>query len=303
MAYKLRQRCLVHRDAMSKKGKLHMVKIHHKAITFVALVLPVCFLWIQGCSAPMENVVKQNDIPEETSAEILNGPSTRTEGPKARIAVVEFTHKVSDNKHYESAFGASFQDMLATALHKTGRFSVLERGQLHTVLHEQDLGTAGRLNTETAAPSGSIEGAEFLVQGTITAFDPGTEKSALGVGQVLSALGYFVPGGSVLGQIVDKVSRARVAMELRLVDAKTGGVVAAKSVEETAIGVAGFGGPINAVSMGNMSEFAKTPMEKAIRNCVERAAGFIAVNTPKSLGTSKKEATDVVGLSNSSMLR
>jgi Uncharacterized protein involved in formation of curli polymers len=274
-----------------------MLREHHLKLFLLLTVSSVGLAGMQGCSGPTDGVIKDSNVIQ--AASISNSDSqVDMEGIKARIAVMDFEQKMSENKFYQASYGSSLQDMLATALVKTGRFTVLERAQLQAVLNEQNLGAAGLVSKETAAEAGKINGAEFLVQGAITAFDPGTERSSSGVGSAVgAALGFLVPGASLISQAIDKVSRARVAMEVRVVNASTGSIVTATNVEETALGVAGFSGAFDAASLGSMSAFAKTPMEKAIRACVERAAKFIVANAPQTLAIRSHEGTAVVGLS------
>ncbi len=185
-------------------------------------------------------------------------------GPKARIAVAKFTDKTGKGW---GRIGNGMADMLSTELFNSNRFIVLERGELGEVLKEQDLGAAGRIKRETAAPIGEIEGAELLVVGAITEFEPNASRV----------------GGGVLGGIVGLgvgVKTAHVAIDLRIVDAKTSRILAATSVEGKAQdvgGIAGIGvGPLG-VGLGG---FAKTPMEKAIRLCLRTAVQFISNQTP-----------------------
>lgn len=183
-------------------------------------------------------------------------------GPRARLAVARFDDKTA--KGY--AIGDGMKEMLTTALFNSNRFIVLERQQLGDVLQEQDLGAAGRIKKETAAPVGEIEGAEILVMGAVTEFEP----NAGGVGG-----GLALPGLPVAGILGGK--KSHVAIDVRLVDAKTSRILAATSVEGSATDVGGgfitnlplvFGG------------YSKTPMEKALRLCIQRATEFIAAQTP-----------------------
>jgi curli biogenesis system outer membrane secretion channel CsgG len=186
-------------------------------------------------------------------------------GPKARITVSKFVDKSA--KGY-GQIGEGMTDMLTTALFNTNRFIVLERGELGEVLREQDLAASGRIKKGTEAPTGEIEGAELLLVGAITEFEP----NATGFGG-----GLVLPGfGAGLG-----VKNAHIAIDIRIIDAKTSRILAAQSVEGKAQDIGGLGGiavggPL-AIGFGG---FAKTPMEKAIRVCLQTAVAFIANQTP-----------------------
>jgi curli biogenesis system outer membrane secretion channel CsgG len=197
---------------------------------------------------------------------IAEAQSIPYNGPKARIAVSKFSDK--SGKGYGD-IGEGMTDMLTTALFNSNRFIVLERGELGEVLQEQDLAASGRVKKGTEARVGEIEGAELLVVGAITEFEP----NAGGAGG-----GLMIPGFG----IGLNVQNAHIAVDIRIIDAKTSRILAAHSVEGRAQDVGGLGGiagghPPLAVGFGS---FAKTPMEKAIRVCLQTAVTYIADQTP-----------------------
>ncbi len=185
-------------------------------------------------------------------------------GPKARIAVSKFTDKSA--KGY-AEIGQGLTEMLTTALFNTNRFIVLERSDLGEVLREQDLGASGRIKKGTEAPGGEIEGAELLIVGAITEFEPNAGGFAGG-----TTTGFF--GVGVGGKT------AHIAVDIRIIDTKTSRILAAQNVEGKAqdiVGLAGIGvGPL----AHGFGAFAKTPMEKALRVCLQTAVNFIARQTP-----------------------
>jgi curli biogenesis system outer membrane secretion channel CsgG len=192
------------------------------------------------------------------------------DGPKARIAVSSFTDKSA--KGY-SDIGTGLADMLTTELFNTNRYIVLERQAIGDVLNEQDLAAAGRIKKGTEAPIGEIEGAEILVTGAVTEFEP----NAAGVG-----------GGVIFGNLPLGLGaggkRAHLAIDLRLVDAKSSRILAATTVEGQATdigGLAGFqiGGGLSELGIG-LGGFKKTPMEKAVRVALREAVNFVASQTP-----------------------
>ncbi|MCK9195339.1 MAG: CsgG/HfaB family protein [Nevskia sp.] len=185
-----------------------------------------------------------------------NGPSIQqvqrepANGPKYRIAVSAFDYKAA--KH--SDVGDGMADMLSNALFNTNRFIVLEREHLDEVTAEQDLSNSKRFNKSTAAPVGQLEGAQLLIRGSITAFEPSCK------------------GGSI---IIASTKQACVTVNIRIIDAATGRVVNATTVDGTSanngIGFV-FTGPDLPIGLG---AFSKTPMEVALRNCIETAVNHI----------------------------
>ena len=127
------------------------------------------------------------------------------DGPKARIAVSSFTIKSAKG---HGQMGTGLSDMLTTELFHTNRFIVLERKQLDEVIAEQDLAATGRIRPGTEAPTGEIEGAELLVIGAVTEFEP--EAGAAGGGLVLGPFPVIAGGGA---------KRAHIAIDLRVTDA------------------------------------------------------------------------------------
>ena len=209
---------------------------------------------------------------------IAEAQADRYDGPKARLAVGEFTDKTARGQGetgWYGMYGLQFKeigegmrDMLTTALFNTNRYIVLEREQLNEVLAEQDLAAEGRVKKETAAPTGEIYGADLIITAAVTEF----EGSAKGVGGGTRVLGVTVDGG---------VKKAQLAIDVRIIDAKTSQIVAAATVtgSATSFGAEGattIGGSLP-IALGG---FSKTPTEQAIRTCIQKAVQYIATKTP-----------------------
>src|SRR5260370_40870870 len=67
-------------------------------------------------------------------------------------------------------FAMALTEVLTTELAKTGRFIVLERKAIGDIAAEHDLGASGKANAETAAKTGSIIGAQYLVRCAISEY-------------------------------------------------------------------------------------------------------------------------------------
>jgi curli biogenesis system outer membrane secretion channel CsgG len=238
---------------------------------FVFIALLAVIIWLGSCAPTAKVTSSGGPSIEEAQAE-------RYDGPKARLAVGEFQDKTAKGGWtggWLGMFGMNFkqigdgmQDMLTTALFNTNRFIVLEREQLGEVLKEQDLAASGRIKKGTEAPTGEIYGAELLITAAITEFEGG----AKGVGGGTKVLGVTVGGG---------VKKAHIAMDIRIIDTKTSQIVAATSVEGSATnfalgGLTNIGGSLP-VALGG---FSKTPTEKAIRVCIQKAVEYVVSQTP-----------------------
>jgi curli biogenesis system outer membrane secretion channel CsgG len=195
-------------------------------------------------------------------------------GPKARVAVNKFTDKSAKGRS-TGEIGDGMAEMLSNALFASNRFIVLERGSLKDVMREQDLGASGRMRQDTAAPIGELEGADLLIQGTITEFEPGQSGAGGGAGG-------WIPGrwGGVVGGIAGGVKTSHVAMIVKVIDTRTGRVLASEQVEGKATDIGGGFGLGNYRLAGAFGAYSKTPMEKAIRVSIEEAVKLIVAKTP-----------------------
>ena len=167
-------------------------------------------------------------------------------------------------------FARALTEALTTSLAATGKFIVLERAALQQVQQEQDLGASGRVNTETAADKGKIIGAQMIVTGDITAFT--YNRSAVG-GQLTNIVKGLDAG-------VERVS-ASVSIDLRLVDAVTGEVIASIKGDGSAAqqGVTGRLTRDEKKYDGSMA--LSTPLGKASREAIVKSIAGIIDNIPK----------------------
>jgi curli biogenesis system outer membrane secretion channel CsgG len=168
----------------------------------------------------------------------------------------------------------------------SGRFLVLERDLLGEVLGEQDLGASGRVQAATAAPVGEIEGAEVLIMGAVTGFEP--EKMGLGGGIV--GLGTLI-GTAILHESNKNLpiaaatyKESSISIDVRAVDAATSRVLFTTSID--ARGVDWGGGLIAEVGGGHtrlplaFGGFQKAATEQAVRKAIDLAVVELARRTP-----------------------
>lgn len=167
-------------------------------------------------------------------------------------------------------FARSLTEALTTSLVATNRFIVLERLALAQVQQEQALGASGGVNKETAAEVGKLIGAQTLITGDITAFTH--QRSALG-GNVTNLIKGLNAG-------VERVT-ATVSIDLRLIDAVTGEVIAS---------IRGDG---SAAQQGVVADLTRderkydgsialsTPLGKASREAIQKSLAGIIASIPK----------------------
>jgi curli biogenesis system outer membrane secretion channel CsgG len=205
------------------------------------------------------------------------------DGPKARIAVAPFEDKTAKGS---GAIGGGMATMLTTALVNSNRFIVLERDLLDEVLREQDLGASGRVSAGTAAPIGEIEGAELLVIGAVTEFEP----ERMGIGGASVGLGTLI-GSAVLHEKNEWLpvgaatyKESSIGIDIRAVDAATSRVIFTTSIEAKGVDwgggvIAEIGGGHSRLPLG-FGTFQKAATEKAVRKAIDLAVAELARRTP-----------------------
>lgn len=210
-----------------------------------AMLLSLVFTSLLAACTASARVVSSGNAPD-----IQQAQTTPYEGSKKTIAVKAFTFKAAKGHH---RVGSGMSDMLTDALFNSGRFIVLERENIQDVISEQDFGASGRVRKSTAAPKGQLEGAELLVRGSITQFEPRCR------------------GGSA---IVFSASRACVAINIRIMDVRTGRIVNATTVEATSVDKR-VGFVTRSTLPVGLGMYKGTPMEAAIRNAIQAAVDHI----------------------------
>jgi curli biogenesis system outer membrane secretion channel CsgG len=245
------------------------LSLQRKSILNILVSISIVF-FLFGCAA-IDEITKPTAKSTSTGGPTIE--QARKEdymGPKARVAVTKFLDKSAKGKT-TGDIGDGMADMLSNALFTTNRFIVLERQSLGDVLQEQDLGASGRVKTQTAPRIGEIEGADLLIQGTITEFEPGTSGAGAGGGAA-------PPGGGI--GIFLGFRTSYVAMIVKVIDAKTSRILASEQVEGKATDIGGLVGGGGGGLAGIFGGYSKTPMEKAIRIAVEETVKLIVAKTP-----------------------
>lgn len=245
----------------------------YKRLPYLLIIL---ILW--GCVPQASIQGKQGTPVQAKFLEPYNGP-------KARIAVARFDVKAAK---IPKAIGNGISDMLATALVNSNRFVVLERDILNEVIKEQNLGASGRMGPNTAPHIGHIEGAELLVTGSITEYEPNRFSfGGVALGIITGATSVVVnqknkraPLGAVM------YTDAIVGADIRVIDTRTSRVLLSASIKADAKDFGGgiisvVGGGKTAVPLG-FGGFQHTGIKLAIRALINKAVAYISQNTPSN---------------------
>ena len=197
-------------------------------------------------------------------------------GRKARLGVLEVDNNstagsftisstMGDVDYSSSTAGVpvnGIESIVIDSLAQTGRFRLVERTELSSVLGEQDLASSGRIAQPSGAKTGNILGAEYLVQVVVTDYETNTSGKDGGVGGLLRSR---VP---ILGGIKGGSSNGRVGLNFRLIDAETSEITFTKQIEavikETNLSFGGVGFGSNVALGGFLSSYAKTPIGQAV---------------------------------------
>lgn len=170
---------------------------------------------------------------------------------KPRIGVADFQNDTAAGWWY-GGVGRELASMLSNELQGTEKFRVVERSKLEKVLDEQDLADSGRVNRKTGAKIGNLTGAEYLVFGTVSAFEHDVKETGGG----LSYRGIGLGG---------KKDEAYIAVDLRVVNTETGEVEYSRTVEARSGGWGANMSVYRGGFGGRLGKEEKTPTGKALR--------------------------------------
>lgn len=95
-------------------------------------------------------------------------------GPKRRIAVIDF----SDINGQMPPAGAAIAELLISELFKTGRYDIVERKLLSSLLEQHKLNMTGLVDEATARKVGKLLGVDYIVTGTVIDLDSALNVNA-----------------------------------------------------------------------------------------------------------------------------
>jgi curli biogenesis system outer membrane secretion channel CsgG len=175
-------------------------------------------------------------------------------GLKRRVGVVDFANKTA---YGQNRLGTAATDILITELVKSGKFMVVERDKMHSLLAEQKLGMSGAINPETAAKVGKILGLNAIVTGAVSQFGTQTEGSE-----------YLVTQSK--NQVV------KCTVDIRVVDAETGQILYADSGSGLARKHSG-----GVLGLGTRASYDETLEGEALRAAIVKFVNNIVTQVEK----------------------
>ncbi len=195
------------------------------------------------------------------------------QGNKARVAVGKIKDKASGCS-WEIA--AAVGEMLSTALAQHDKFIVLaSQEEVDELIDEIDFGESGYVEEGRGPEKGLMEGADVLITGAVTGFEP----DAGGSGGALGGL-----KKKAFGAFGAKKKEAKILMDIKMIDIRTRRIIKAMSLEGKAtkwkVGMAGGGWTKDIVLVGALGKYSNEPMEKAVRNLLAKTIEKVAKEMP-----------------------
>lgn len=177
------------------------------------------------------------------------------------IGVAEFKN-TSGAGWWRGGVGWELSGMLSNELSSLGSFRVVERNKLESVLQEQNLAASGRVRSGSGAPIGELTGADYLIMGTVTAYEENTRNTGGGLRYKGVSLG-------------GKRSEAYLAVDVRVVNATTGEIDFSRTIEGRSSGGGVSVGLSRSSFGGALSNESNTPAGKAIRAALVEITDYL----------------------------
>jgi len=179
---------------------------------------------------------------------------------KPRVAVIEFDADAATNWYswWRNQGAGAVQEVLVTELVKSGKFRVIEREKLASLMREKNLALSGALDSSTAVKAGRLLGVQYLVTGAVTEY--GTSEATA-----------RTPGLRRLPRVNVKRKKFVAAINARLVDTTTGEIVWADDAREETksakVFVGGFGGGVDDNAM--FDRVVKPAVQKLVKSLAQ----------------------------------
>ena len=189
---------------------------------------------------------------------------------KTRVAVSTFKDKSADSRckirwFSRTQLGSGFQEQLITKLQETRRFAIQERTNLKKMYDEEH----NLVNSDRrySPRKNKFKAAHYSITGAVTAFEL-CEQGGGGDVDVGGLFGFKKTGLKLGGG----VSKARVALDVRIVDVEKGEIVDSFVVEGTASSAKfKLKGDYKGSRFGS-NAFGNTPLGEATREALAKAA-------------------------------
>lgn len=189
------------------------------------------------------------------------------------VSVMSFKNKVGsmscnqDWYWWRDNLGQAFKEMLTTELTKNSKIEIYEREHINDI-YEQEVNLINSENTE-AIEKGNFKKAKYTFVGAVSSYEYCAEKNKGGValGTLAALAGYASPAANFLPELSFSKATAKVVIDLRLIETRTGRIL--KSVRSE--GVATRTNFKAQSEIGSIDSAQETPVGEAARNAIEKS--------------------------------
>jgi curli biogenesis system outer membrane secretion channel CsgG len=174
---------------------------------------------------------------------------------KPTVAVMKFENRAPFPLGWN--LGDGMKDVLVDRLVATGRFTVVERPELASVMKELRLQHSGATRGQRRAALGRLKNVQYLIKGTITDFGHVSRRRGM-----FEGLGLGIFGGG---------ARAVMGMTMYVVDVESGEIICSESLTESVrAGDTAVKAEYKAVAFGG-SSFYRKPLGRATARVIDKA--------------------------------
>ncbi len=206
-------------------------------------LLAGCILTFSACDFKNRRAGAQSGLPSNQAGGVtapLQVDDPIPQSKKASIAVLDLNIVLGHGGGDKHGL-ITLRDKLVTAIGGSRKFRVVERARVDDMLREFDLTSGGFTDKASAVKAGKILGADFLVMGTVDEYTVGVSAKS-------------IPYSSR----VDHILSGRMSGDLRVVDSRTGEIVATwQQVASQSVNAESEGLPSQGFTDGLIREFTE----------------------------------------------
>ncbi len=195
------------------------------------------------------------------------------QGNKARITVGKIKSKASKCSWQ---MAQSIGEMIATSLANNDKFIVLaSQEEVAELADEIDLGRSGYVEEGRGPEKGLMEGADLLITGAVTAFEPDAGGGGGGFGALKK---------KAFGKVGLDKKTAEIRIDIKLIDIRTRRVIKAKTIKAKSskwkTNMKGGGWVQDVALTGGLGMYSNKPMEDAIRTALAKTLEMVSKEVP-----------------------
>jgi curli biogenesis system outer membrane secretion channel CsgG len=177
---------------------------------------------------------------------------------KPRIAVLEFENKAGVS-WWNGTGAAAAQDIFVTQLVKSGKYRVLDRERLNSILAEQDFSVSGRIDAATAVKAGKVIGVKYFLVGSLTEWEHERQSGST---------------GRFLKRVRGSRNKFSAAMNARIIDAETGDILWADEARADASKI-----NLTVSGVGGGSDYSRNTVSTLMKPMVEELTAKIVASS------------------------